>query len=217
MESSFAFPALCPAGEDDADEDGQCSPCAKGFYKEGRNENQCQECPGQQTTVDLGSTNATDCYSELTAWAYSMGESCVNSPQLGALCWCFVSIFKANFLSPAACNPGSYVVGLACESCPRNKYQNEHDQNSCKDCPDDLRTEGKGSTSVDFCLSKCRNTHTNTTHTQSIPRMLQKPNCHHECFLGGCRSSQLPPCLFHSGPERALPRCLQGSDKWSKH
>ena len=70
--------------------------------------------------------------------------------------WCInITSILWNFSAP--CRPGSaWDKGIGgCKPCWKGKYQDEANQEECKDCPPSTTTLGDGSDNVDDCIGTC--------------------------------------------------------------
>eukprot|EP00929_Paragymnodinium_shiwhaense_P039065 TRINITY_DN20552_c0_g1_i1.p1 TRINITY_DN20552_c0_g1~~TRINITY_DN20552_c0_g1_i1.p1 ORF type:complete len:1170 (-),score=194.16 TRINITY_DN20552_c0_g1_i1:552-4061(-) len=75
---------LCdPGSESPAAGAGTCKPCRRGYYSGASGATQCDKCPGGQMTLDIGTTNETQCKCNAGLYARinSGAVSCTQCPE----------------------------------------------------------------------------------------------------------------------------------------
>ncbi|CAG5123548.1 unnamed protein product, partial [Candidula unifasciata] len=155
----------CPAGQEKKPNEDSCIQCVIGYFRDGMTPfSQCEACPGQFTTLTVGSVSVQNC----------------------TLCkkYCAIGYFKDNnedvFGNCTRCRNASYVTStvgsisnanctvLNCEEgykanlttqtcvpCPRGTYQDKKYQTDCLACPTDQYTRQTNSTRPGDCETYC--------------------------------------------------------------
>ena len=157
-------PALCDPGHED--QMGKCEPCPLGFYKEERTALPCDQCPGQETTVDDAAVSSDECIREFYVTSRCTCNnmhtfSVAQTPSISSYAHahhthtlrgviCIVSVPPA-----VSCDEGTYDGGnQTCTRCAIGFYNDKKKQTSCEKCPEGTSTRDTGSEALTDCLGK---------------------------------------------------------------
>ncbi|KAH9490225.1 hypothetical protein Btru_036094 [Bulinus truncatus] len=154
-----------------------CENCQLGQYVETYGQLSCTSCPPGKTTRGKGSDSRLHCTSNCSSgFEFNVSNnSCVpcsvgyyrdsSNSSLETCVMCpgdFITSSQAS-VSPSQCNIrnctdlGKYrnPQSNQCESCPLGTYSEQKWQDACVTCPSGLTTQAAGSSSSNFCYTKC--------------------------------------------------------------
>ena len=152
----------------DPDPNLSCQACSIGFFKANFSAEACEACPAHSTTMNTGSTAATDC---LCVAGYTRADD-------GACEACGVGKFKAEISDGAcvSCPDANYHTtlqiasteqsecvciagysnttgsGSPCTACPVGTYKNEASHAACSACGPNATTEALASRTAAACM-----------------------------------------------------------------
>ncbi|XP_053380888.1 uncharacterized protein LOC123562048 [Mercenaria mercenaria] len=151
--------------------DGECEKCPRGKYRVKTSSHICESCAGDKTTLNTGTTEASDCIPNCGPGYKTVGDNCVecakgeyqtDSFQTNCeSCDAGYTTVETKSTSPDQCikncDEGEKVSSTdkdTCVVCEENTYQPEKAQTHCIDCPINLFSIA-GSAALDDCNDAC--------------------------------------------------------------
>jgi len=158
----------CPKGTYFDEAEQVCTKCAIGFYNADYEQRACNKCPEGKITEVEGATSENDCklkcsagerYDKVTGLCLYCGYG-KYQPLEGQfsceLCGVGLTTRTKKSLSKDDCRPdcedGSQLsIDGNCQECEVGSYRKQGSERSCKACPVDRTTGGKGSKTIGDC------------------------------------------------------------------
>ena len=171
---------ICPEGFSKRASGAGCDACALGKFSKSFDSTICLGCPTGSTTLQTGSTNASQCVCSAQSGRVMMADG------------------------RCQCPPGSQVNDESggCKPCSANLYSSGYDATSCLSCPE-RAVSLSGSASASDC--SCTPESSMVQHGGSGPC-----NCPPDTYLKGLLCLPCPAGMECSDPQKAPSECSTG-------